>query len=204
MELIELHEEFSTSKKFIEGSYFVEQVAKGPERDEAHCREIYLSWRKRFGRSRALSTTHWHNFLQRLGVDRFLSGYLAGTTALSAHRMPLSHFLKMERVLLENSSLSPRVRNLVMKAVNNQQAHLEDIRDCRATLPEGAVSKLPVRVIDSVRKSMASDNSPISSHKITGLMTVIADMSVLFTTRDWGVTGTLSTMAGGLAATMTD
>lgn len=118
--------------------------------------------------------------------------------------MPLSHFLKMERVLLENSSLSPRVRNLVMKAVNNQQAHLEDIRDCRATLPEGAVSKLPVRVIDSVRKSMASDNSPISSHKITGLMTVVADMSVLFTTRDWGVTGTLSTMAGGLAATMTD
>lgn len=200
--LLELLEEFSTSRKFLESAFFVENLSKGAKRPDDQLREIYLSWRKRHGRSRALASAHWREFLNRLGLERYRGGYLAGTTEIRAEEMHYRYFREMERLLLSQPGVSSRVRNLVLSVIDRYQADVEAARRGEIPLPDGSVSKLPLKIMDAIRydRSAKVQSGHISAAKIAGLMTIVTDTSVLFTTRDWGVAGTMSTMAGALAA----
>ena len=65
-ELVRLLEEFSASRRFVDGSYFTEMLFSERLIDDEPAREIYLSSRKKRGRSRALASTHWQEFLVRI------------------------------------------------------------------------------------------------------------------------------------------
>lgn len=201
-ELVFLLEELAASPRFVDGSYFVEHLYGPPGSPEVDAREIYLKWRKRNGRSRALASTHWREFLVRIGISKDRGGYLGGGPIIQAQRMNLHRFLELERALLEHSDLSPRVRALVLRLVSAQASALEAIRNGESFLPEGSIRRLPSRISKEVSESRKSSVGvkPMSTSKIVGIMTVVIDMSALFTTRDWNVVGTLSTVAGGLVA----
>lgn len=201
-ELVLLLEEFASSPRFVDGSYFVEKIFGSPGLSAVDEREIYLKWRKRNGRSRALASTHWQEFLVRLGVSKERGGYISGSTIIQAQRMDLHRFLQLEQALLEHSQLSPRIRALVLRLVSAQSKAIEDIRNGNAFLPKGMVTALPTRISREIAESGGSaiGPKPMSTNKIAGIMTVVIDMSALFTTRDWNVVGTLSTVAGALVA----
>lgn len=201
-ELVLLLEQFAASPRFVDGSHFVEKLFGPPSPPHVDDREIYLKWRKRNGRSRALASTHWQEFLVRLGLSKNRGGYLVGGPIIQAQRMDLHRFLQLERALLEHSNLSPRVRALVFRLVYAQTNALEAMRNGHAVLPKGSVTRLPERVSREVYEARESSVGvkPMSTNKIAGIMTVVIDMLALFTTRDWNVVGTLSTVAGALVA----
>ena len=201
-ELVYLLDEFSSSSRFIDGSYFVEALFDNIHANDARTREIYLKWRKRNGRTRALASTHWQEFLVRLGLTRDYAGPLRGSSIIQARRMDIYKFLSLERKLLEHSDLHPRVRALILRLVAAKSNAIEAMRDGKDRLPKGSVAKLPNRLSKEVEESRTSPVGvkPMSTQKVAGIMTIVIDMSALFTTRDWNVVGTLSALGGALVA----
>lgn len=71
-ELIANLQKLVDSREFLEKCYFVEGLTLQDGMEESKIREIYLSVRKRRGRSRAMASTHWANFKSRFGMpERF-------------------------------------------------------------------------------------------------------------------------------------
>lgn len=192
-ELQKLVEKVSTERSFFIALIFVDGLLGKKGATEDSLREIYISERKRRGYSRALSSGAWHQFKTRLGGrSQDLSTYLR-----AARRMPYEHFIRMERRLLDFFNLSDGVREYVIKTVEKERANLEAIREVLFTRSQGAyhsVQENTKELLDQVRQR----GETMSSQQLAGLLCVVADSSALFTTRDWSVAGTISTMAGGV------
>jgi hypothetical protein len=191
-ELQELVERISTERSLFIALAFVDGLLGKRGATEASLREIYISERKRRGYSRALSSGAWHQFKTRLGgPSQDLSTYLR-----SARRMPYEHFMRMERRLLSAFTLPDGVRAYVTKTIDKERGNLEAIREVLFTRSHDAyhsVQQNTKDLLDQVRQRRET----ISSQQLAGLLCVVADSSVLFTTRDWSLAGTISTMAGG-------
>ena len=114
--------------------------------------------------------------------------------------MDIDKFMTLERKLIESTGLHPRVRDLIMRTVRAKEASIESIRNGDATLPKGSLTKLPLRIAQEIQASRLVGVKPMSTQKMVGIITIVADTSVLFTTRDWNVVGTLSNLAGALVA----
>lgn len=201
--LLKLLEEFSTSKKFVESAYFVESMSQTDLAVDGDVREIYLSWRKFYGRSRSMASTHWHSFLRRIGRDRIPYGYVRSIGA-SPYEMSYAHFRNMESLLLSRSGVGERVKSLILAVIDKYENETNAARRGDLPLASGSILKIPRTISNSIESELKIGiGSPaISSTQAAGLMTVITDVSVLFTTRDWGVAGTISTIAGGFAASV--
>jgi hypothetical protein len=199
--LLELLEEFATSKKFIESAYFVERLTQIDIEDDSDVREIFLSWRKFYGRSRSMASTHWFDFMRRLGRTRPKYGYVRGLTK-TPDEMSYEHFREMERLLLKRSGVGDRVQSIILSVVDKYRSDVEASRHGERPLLNGSISKLPAAISNSLKNDMERNlgTLKLTANRAAGLMTVLTDVSVLFTTRDWGVAGTISTIAGGFAA----
>ena len=199
---LDLLEEFASSKKFIESAYFAERLTQPNIENDDDIREIFLSWRKFYGRSRAMASTHWFDFLRRFGRTRSKYGYVRGLTK-TPDEMTYAHFREMETFLLRRSGVGHRVQAIILTVVDKYRDDVEATRHGDSPLSPGSIAKLPIAIAErKIRNEWVSNlgTISISSTKAAGLMTVLSDVSVLFTTRDWGVAGTISTIAGGLAA----
>ncbi len=199
--LVTLLEEFASSKKFIESAYFVEKITQLNTNNDSDIREIFLSWRKFYGRSRAMSSTHWHNFLRRIGKSGMPYGYVRGMSS-SPYEMSYDHFRNMERLLLIRSNVDIRIKSIILNVIDMYEKETDLARRGELPITTGSISKIPNEISRTVIQDIDSANygSKLSAVQIAGLMTVITDISVLFTTRDWGVAGTMSTIAGAFAA----
>jgi hypothetical protein len=199
--LLRLLEEFAASKKFIESVYFAERLTQPNIESDADIREVFLSWRKFYGRPRSMASTHWSDFLRRLGRTKSKYGHVKGLTRVS-DEMAYGHFREMERLLLRRSGVGPRVQAIVLAVVDKYEREVEAARHGDNALQPGSIMKLPHAIGETIRNEWNTNfgTISISSTQAAGLMTVLTDVSVLFTTRDWGVAGTMSTIAGGFAA----
>ena len=198
-ELVDRLEKLVNSREFIEACYFVQGLTLAETQDESQLREIYLSARKRRGRTRARASTHWAEFQARLGLVKRL------TFRTRTAPMGFEYFLKMERRLLSASGLHPRVIELIMRLVGNQASQVEKIRSGQRSLEHGTVKPLVADPIHRWREQrLQSRDLQVSTRSIAAAITIVADIAVLFTTRDWSATGTLSTMAAALAMVSAD
>lgn len=183
------------SRDFRETCFFVEHLFEGRDQDDRMFREIYLSQRRRRGRSRALASINWADFKARLGLPTPKLPYSRTI------RMERRYFLKMEEQLLETLDIHPRVAATVLAVVKENISEVERMIKRRRGLREGAVRELfadPYFRWNS--ESSVGQESLVSTRHFAAAITVLVDFSVLFTTRDWSVTGTLSTMSGAVAA----
>jgi len=198
--LMELLTLLIESPRFQEGAYFVERLSQVEEAGD-DLREIYLSWRKRLGRSRVMASRQWSDFLLRLGFIRTKYRNSVGPAGMP-NEMDLEHFIKMEASLLSQNGISPRVKNLVLGVISKYAKDLDDVRHGETPLPKDSIRSVPARLLADLKSCQISQMglAPLPTSQVAGLMTIVTDMSVLFSTRDWSVTGTLSTMAGGLAS----
>lgn len=200
--LIELLEELLSSKKFLESCYFVEELSRGQNADLSRLREIFKFWRGRTGRNKSMSWLHWNEFLRRFSaeIDPERSRRLPRLL-----QMDFQYFLRMEGVLLTKTPLSPRVVTLILQTISKYEKEVQEARLGEMPLPKGIVIAQPKALLDSLKKARESGVGlpTFAAHRVAGIATLVADSAVLFTTRDWGVTGTLSTMAGAIAAAAT-
>lgn len=205
-ELLTLLEQFVTSKKFQEGSFFIERLFSNDSLYDGRLRDIYLSWRRRYGKSRAVATVQWENFLGRLGLWTVARDNPNVWYRASASPMTMSHFLRMERKLAVRAGLHPRVQNLILMFVSAREAALDRVRRGEATLDSGSIREAPTELLYELREASTGHlgGRPMSTSKLTGIMTIVMDFATLFTTRDWSVTSVLSATAGAVPAVLLD
>ena len=198
-ELIARIEDLVNSRDFLEASYFVEGLTIPGVEEEARVREIYLSARRRRGRTRVLASTHWSEFQVRLGITR---NVVRGTRA---EPMSFEYFREMEKRLLLAAGIHRRVIELVIRVVGSQAPQIEEIRIGQRSLGHGTVRQLVIDPLRRWHEQLANfQGRHVSTTRIAAALTIVADTGVLFTTRDWSVAGTLSTMAGALARIIHD
>jgi hypothetical protein len=173
--------------------YFVENLVSNGGATEDDLKEIYLQQRKRFGYDRALSSARWHEYVTRLGMRKgSLSTYLRG-----AEMMTFDHFIRMEKKLFSIQNISSDVSDFAISLIQKNRAQVDEIRSTsfndRSQAPRlGFVS----RVKSSLNSIRESNSMP--PEKLAALMVVITNSTSLFSSRDWSVAGTISTMAGGI------
>lgn len=203
LRLLQLLEEFVSSKLFVEGSYFTEGIANNSDADDDRLREIYLSWRSRRGHSRISSGYVWAEFLHRVGFNGGRDGwYVNGQARNSPVRpMPLELFVSMERKLLQVSGLNPRVSELIMEMVQSAMPAVQSLRANENKIQKGSIRRFVKDTIEDISEHIGGrEKELMSRRKIIALSTVILDTSALFTTRDWTATGVIS----GIAAVVPD
>ncbi len=199
--LLELLQNFVSSRKFIEGAYLIERVFnRSSSLDDGNLRDIYLTWKRRHGRSRALATAQWAGFLARLGIRKIAPGD-------PWHRSPVtpmtySHFVKMEQKLALSAQIHPTVRSIISAFIRQQEYYVERIRSAQETVPIGHLSILPTRLMRELSPKLIERGlqKPLSTNQIIGVAVIVMDFSALFTTRDWDVSGFISTVAGAAPA----
>jgi hypothetical protein len=198
--LLELLEQFVSSRKFQEGSYFIERLFGSDSLYDNRLRDIYLKWRKWQGRSRSVAWIQWENFLGRLGLWTNKRDNPAVWYRASAQPMDMHHFLRMEQRLATAADLHPRVQAIVLKFVSARISALDKIRRGEARLDDRQVRNLPKGLLDELKHEYhsATGVAPISTAKLTGILTIVMDFSALYTTRDWSVASVLSATAGAL------
>ena len=184
--LIVLCNEFGRLPEFRKAAFFVAGVS-GDSIEQERLREMYLSERARRGRSRMASTSQWADFVTRMGLvnrwDRYFG--IQGTKP-----MGYSHFREMEQRLLNIRHLSPKLRRQMLAQIDEQQNNLDRINSGRLRVSDDDIMSLPEKI-----ENDAKDHH-IKKRRLSAFATVISDVGVLFTTRDWSVAGTLSTMVG--------
>lgn len=196
-ELLELLEQFIESKRFQETAYLLESMYSGEGFDSKSLRNIYLSWRKFHGKSRALATDQWELLLSRLGHAPRRYGAQPWYRK-QAMPMSLDHFIRMERKLASSSGLSPRVQDLLLSYVRLQFGYVDAVRTGRAKIERGQISRKPNSIIESLKieKKSKIGIKPISTTKIAGVMVIVMDLTAAYSTRDWSVASFISTIAG--------
>lgn len=196
--LLVLLEQFVSSKLFLEGSYFTEQLANGEGLTNVRLKEIYLSWRSRRGRTRVASTYTWHEFTVRSGLVTSKDAWIwpQRLNRSPVRPMLLSHFVAMERKLTNAAGLHPRVANLVMEFVESALPYVDKIREMQASVEPGTINSFVKEFINDLHDhTRGQEKLPMSRKRVIGLSTIIMDTAALFATRDWTTAGVLSSLA---------
>jgi hypothetical protein len=186
------------SRDFAEASHFVETVTQPGDISDKSAREIYLSGRAQKGRSRAMASSQWEDFKARLG-------FRSQPLQVNVAPMDFGHFARMEQRLLAAAGIDQQVVGILMQILTRQLPELQKIRDGRRHFPARAVKNALLGPFERWYQGVAPGlDREVSTQKLGAVMLVVADGAVLFTTRDWGVAGTLSTMAGVTASAALD
>ncbi|HKJ00416.1 MAG TPA: hypothetical protein VKB51_18225 [bacterium] len=194
-ELVRSLEALVGKREFVEACYFVQGLTNPDSAEQARLREIYLSARNRRGRTRALASIHWAQFQARFGLIN------ENTRHANTARMDFAHFKRMEERLLASLGIHENVIKLVLWIIDDQESQIEMARVGRRSLRHGTIKPLVADPIYRWRENRGKTRDlRVSTTSISAAITIVANISILFTTRDWSVTGTLSTMAGALAA----
>jgi hypothetical protein len=201
--LLQLLEQFASSRLFLEGAYFSEGLARGEGWQNDRLKEIYFSWRVRRGRTRVASTQGWREFTLRAGFNTSENAWMwpRDPRREPLRPMPLEYFVAMERKLISASGIHPRVGALIIEFIENALPYLRAIRERNATVEEGAIKRGVDRFVLDLRDHVRGrEKTSMTRRRIVALSTIVMDVSALFATRDWTATGVLS----GLAAIAPD
>lgn len=196
--LLILLEAFVESKYFREASYFIEGIANGEAWSDGNLREIYLSRRKHKGRSRAMSSRHWNEFVLRAGFNSSENAriYAGAPSQAPVRPMPLDHFIRMERRLTKSAEIHPRVADLVLQLVSEVRPEITKLREGKAPLANGFVWSRARKLADKISSVVIGlEKRPVSKFELVAITTTVLDVSAMFTTRDWTAVGVLSNLA---------
>lgn len=186
--LIELIDSLLNSKEFLFATSFINELSAFPLTGEGRMKDIYLTGLSELGKkSTQMSFYRWNEFKARLGLFNLS---VVGNKPISPMRY--SYFLKMEEILFKSFDIDPLVMDLLMRTVEGSEKKvLKSLKEANL-LPGGIIRGLMTKI-----KETAS--SGISQINVASAITFISNSSVIFTTRDWGVAGTLSCMAAAAA-----
>ena len=195
LELLRLAIDLASDRSFIIAAAFVDGLSGRASLTDDQLREIYLSERKKRGRARALASMHWADFLTRLGRPNAPVYGLKMTT-----RMSFEHFRKMEERLFESLGFSRLVVDYLLRRISEAKSIVETART-----PQGEPStrghpalKDAVNALSRIEEKLRDklEGHTLSAAQVASITTILSNLSVLFTTRDWSVAGFMSVIAG--------
>jgi hypothetical protein len=193
-ELLALLAELIEDRSIIVSLSFVDGLAGVGNLTESQLREIYLSERKRRGRTRALASKQWADFWARLGRQSGWSRW-----GVATEKMSYEHFLEMERRLFRALRFPEKVRAYLIERVTAVRDTVEGILELRDIVTASeSLSRRTMDLLKQLKSALQSaDGSSLSTSQVAGLAIVVSNLSVLFTTRDWSAAGTMSAISGG-------
>lgn len=187
-ELANRIDETLESKEFWQAAGLIEALSRG---DRSDAREIYLSGRARNGYSRIMSSSHYNSFLARLGFEKSVYSPFSD-------EMNYEYFVRMESHLFSELGVSVEVIKLLERFLWAHKEEVDEARKGQKPIEEGRL----INALRSARPPQDAQGRSVGSlwtaNRIAGALTVFTDMTVMFTSRDWSVAGTMSAMAGGI------
>ncbi len=193
VELSQLAEKAFSQRDFFISLSFIDGLIGRNRYSQEELREIFLSERKKRGYSRAVASSQWHQFVTRLGMNK---GDLS-TLIRAAKRMPFEHFYRMEERLLAHFDIADNVRDYLLRKIVEQKTETEELREKASNFVAGQARGIRDET-QRLLEHLGRKTDSLSSSQAAGMTIVLANTSVLFTTRDWSVSGTMSSIAGGL------
>ncbi|MEQ8665194.1 MAG: hypothetical protein RIC16_05665 [Rhodospirillales bacterium] len=199
-ELIVLLTKFREQEATYEAAYLVSETFNSSTYTDPSLRKIWTKNRKRLGRSSVMSSAKWEDFMFRLGVGQ-------NYRYAKSNPMTFRHFIKMEEILFHSAGVEPFTVEHLIARIQNVEEKLEKLREI-AREGEDQVGDTAIKPLETIQ--VPDDRSPLSSgwmtstNKLSAMLTVIVNTTVIFTTRDWGVTGVLSTAAGSMVNALGD
>ncbi|AGH97285.1 hypothetical protein [Micavibrio aeruginosavorus] len=194
--LIQLLQTLAETKKFQEACYLVQNLTRQTSDIDKRLRDIYLYNRSTSEKRRVAANYKWAEFLERLGIRHSHSFQRKATP------MTLENFYEMEKTLFEELQLDKKIVDLFMTLVSAQNKNLTHIQEQGVTKlpPQGIISaiKKPISVLKGNKRT---HGNTLSELDLASIAIIVSNYSVLFTTRDWGVAGTLSMLAGAHTST---
>ncbi|MBS0269150.1 MAG: hypothetical protein JSS54_09245 [Proteobacteria bacterium] len=197
-ELLELLEILIQDERFFRRLAFVNQIVDASPLDEKlDLKLARLTGKRPIGAGIGMTSENMRKWRVRLGAS-------FPQQANDPLPMTFTHFLKLEQKLLNELGVDPRVAGLVMNAAaRNEQVFLSLLRSINGQNGPAAEAPKVFRLQDLTRKFL----KPLSDahvrefpkDRVVGLFTMVSNTSILFTTRDWGVAGTISTLCGGFS-----
>jgi len=179
------------SKEFWQASHLIGTLSNG-KREVA--REIYLGARAKHGFSRIMASTHYHQFLVRLGYEK---SYLPGVK-----EMNFEYFVRMEKRLYLQLGVQPEIVALLERFLWTHMDQVDAARKGHMSIDDS----LLINSLRSLRPQLDRRGSLVggvlTANRVAGALTLFTNMTVMFTTRDWTVTGTMSAMAGAFGLTL--
>ena len=191
-ELLDLLQQLLTTRSFVVGANFVESLSKGSSTQGA-TRETYLAERRDRGRPRSMASRQWAEFVRRLGLSP------SYPSPLVPNPMPFDTFVRLEQRLLRTAGVNPRIGAVIVRAIAQTRGEIEDIRTGHRPISAGKILEL-IRNLSNDLDSTRSPRREITVRRVVGVTTIVSNVSVLFTTRDWTVAGVISAMAGAAIA----
>ena len=195
-EFLALLTELIEDKSIIVSLSFVDGLAGLGNPTESQLREIYLSERKRRGRTRALASKQWADFWARLGRQSGWSRW-----GIATEKMSYEHFLDMERRLFRALKFPEKVKAYLIERVSAARGSVEEALESRDLAnASDSLSRRTMDLLKQLRAALRSaDGTSLPTNQVAGLAIVVSNLSVLFTTRDWSAAGTMSAISGGSA-----
>lgn len=199
--LLRLVSELTSSRVFLERWFFIHNVV-GPSlfADDERLRKLFGSLRGMRGRQYLSLDGWWKAYLARLGVS---NAQYRGRTI-----QPLSfdEFVKLEKRLFLDLNLDPRISEILMSLVERQRDLIEEQRSIqldRSMISPLSVAGIPRAILGPLRTALTEIladkfRRELPRDYLSGLATIVSNLSVLGTTRDWDVTGTISGLCGAM------
>lgn len=204
-ELLSLLEDYRSSKGFLHRLSFLGFLSPR-EYDEERARELYLSGRKASGKTRALASMQWAELQIRIygAYMRITHPYKQWVSHVSGS-MSFEYFLKMEEKLFQKFKIMDGTKKYLMKIVTSAESFVEDFRSGDESQKHIDYKELVRTLISEIEKYLKlPDNHELSNGQVACLAIIIANFSVLFTTRDWSAAGVISSVAGSSTRLLTD
>ena len=196
--LLQLLEDFVSSRLFLEGSYFAEEIGNGDADSNERLKGIYLSWRSRRGFTTVLAGQRWRELVFRAGFNSSEDAWIwpHALQRSPLRPMKLDHFLGMERKLAAVSGLHPRVQKLLLTFVESRLPNIKALRDRKAKILPGEVRSCVERFISDLSDhSIGRERAPMKQSRVVAIATIVMDTAALFSTRDWTIAGVISSLA---------
>lgn len=187
-------EELQTSRKFLEAAYFCGILAAGRGLTDDRAKEIYLSWRRRYGKTRVASTFAWNEFVLRSGFGfsdkaRMYPRAYRGAVV----PMPLPHFLAMEMKLSRSYGMSPRATHIIARFYEKRLRLIDEVRKGSKSLPPKEIENSAAEMAETFKSvAKCAPAKSISKRRLAACSGLIMDVGAIFITRDWTATGVLS------------
>ncbi len=187
-ELVYLIEKLIEKKKFWHASHFLDHVTNMPEDKEGKlAKQIFLAGYETKKKQTIMPSYRWYEFVIRLGLGKYIK-QSQSFRQQKIEPMPYDHFLKMEEKLFNKADIPEEIIKSLIAEIARLREKVEMIEKPKSSSLIKHMKKIQSRIKDE-------DNKTAITVDLCAAITLIVNYSMLWTTRDWGVTGTLSTLA---------
>lgn len=190
--LLELIRNTMNQIEFQKKLEFTEKIYSKDFSDIQTCKETFKFLRKRNKQSSVMVTGKWHDLLLRLGSSH---GYRY--TGANASKMSFEHFIKMERKLLKKLNVHPAVVATLVELMELEKDYIETIRQGREVVGQGKITATLSSAVNQLSDKVSGKKNDIRfpALNMASVLGITANAGVMFTTRDWSATGTISVIA---------